>query len=72
MASDQGNQHLALPLKRRSFLKGAGGVAALGAAGALGPFCLPAMAQTDLRKQILQIPGVGKGSPTDADWQKVG
>jgi multiple sugar transport system substrate-binding protein len=25
-----------------------------------------------LRKQILQIPGVGKGSPTDADWQKVG
>jgi multiple sugar transport system substrate-binding protein len=30
------------------------------------------MAQTDLRKQILQIPGVDKGSPTDADWQKVG
>ena len=26
----------------------------------------------DIRKQILQIPGVGKGSPTDADWQKVG
>jgi multiple sugar transport system substrate-binding protein len=25
-----------------------------------------------LRAQILQIPGVGKGSPTDADWQKVG
>ena len=25
-----------------------------------------------LRTQLLQIPGVGKGSPTDADWQKVG
>ena len=27
---------------------------------------------SDLRKQLLQIPGVNKGSPTDADWQKVG
>ena len=25
-----------------------------------------------LRAELLQIPGVGKGSPTDADWQKVG
>ena len=25
-----------------------------------------------VRAAILQIPGVGKGSPTDADWQKVG
>jgi multiple sugar transport system substrate-binding protein len=32
----------------------------------------PAAAQSDLRRQILQIPGVGKGSPTDDDWQKVG
>ena len=31
-----------------------------------------AFAQDDVRAQILQIPGVGKGSPTDADWQKVG
>ena len=31
-----------------------------------------AMAQDDLRQQILAIPGVGNGSPTDADWQKVG
>ena len=29
-------------------------------------------AQDNLRAQILKIPGVGKGSPTDADWQKVG
>jgi multiple sugar transport system substrate-binding protein len=25
-----------------------------------------------LRKEIVKVPGVGKGSPTDADWQKVG
>ena len=31
-----------------------------------------ALAQDNLRAQLLQIPGVGKGSPTDADWQKVG
>ncbi len=36
---------------------------------------MPALAQDDaaaLRAEILQIPGVGMGSPTDADWQKVG
>jgi multiple sugar transport system substrate-binding protein len=61
---------------RRDLLKGA---AAIGAAGALATSGPSARAQTtmsqaekDLRKQILQIPGVGKGSPTDADWQKVG
>ena len=31
-----------------------------------------ARAQADLRAEILKIPGVGMGSPTDADWQKVG
>jgi multiple sugar transport system substrate-binding protein len=31
-----------------------------------------AFAQDDLRAAILKIPGVGKGQPTDADWQKVG
>jgi hypothetical protein len=30
------------------------------------------LAQSDLRTQILGIPGVGMGSPTDADWQGVG
>ena len=30
------------------------------------------MAQDSVRAQILAIPGVGAGSPTDADWQKVG
>ena len=58
-------------LSRRSVLRGA---TALGAMAAMGPIALPraANAQDDVRAQILQIPGVGKGSPTDADWQKVG
>ena len=73
MASNRKNAHRARPVSRRRFLKDAGSVAALGAATtALSPFAQPAMAQTDLRKQILGIPGVDKGSPTDADWQKVG
>jgi multiple sugar transport system substrate-binding protein len=64
-------QLLALQANRRSVLKGA---AALGVAGALGTMSGPARAQSEseLRKQILQIPGVGKGSPTDSDYQKVG
>ncbi|WP_210527867.1 extracellular solute-binding protein [Rubellimicrobium arenae] len=58
-------------LSRRSLLKGAAGLGAMAAMG------LPrgAMAQEDsaaLRAQILQIPGVGAGSPTDAHWQQVG
>ena len=40
--------------------------------GALGALTRAASAQDNLRAEILQIPGVGKGSPTDADWQKVG
>src|SRR5690606_30007254 len=59
---------------RRDVLKGAASLTALSAASAtgLGALAGPAFAQEDLRAQILQIPGVGKGSPTDADWQKVG
>jgi len=65
------DQLLAMQASRRSVLKGA---AALGVAGAVGSIPAPARAQSesDLRKQILQIPGVGKGSPTDSDYQKVG
>ena len=59
---------------RRGVLKGA---AALGATAAMAGFSMPARAalpadELALRKQILAIPGVGKASPTDADWQKVG
>ncbi len=48
---------------------------ALGAAAALMVGVLPTMAQdaeADLRAQLLQIPGVGMGQPSDAEWQKVG
>jgi multiple sugar transport system substrate-binding protein len=60
-------------LSRRSVLKGTA-AAALAATGVVGGYSKPARADDEaaLRKQILQIPGVGKGSPTDADWQKVG
>jgi multiple sugar transport system substrate-binding protein len=58
-------------LSRRRMLQGATALTAL----AVMPTVMgygPAMAQDSVRAQILQIPGVGKGSPTDADWQKVG
>jgi len=61
-------------MTRRGVLKGgasAAAVAALSASG-LGSFTRQARAQDNLRAEILKIPGVGKGSPTDADWQKVG
>lgn len=57
-------------MSRRRLLQGAVATSALGAFGGLGS--QKAFAQSDIRKEILQIPGVGKGSPTDADWQKVG
>jgi len=61
-------------LSRRGLLKGAAGAAAMAAVGtpALTLNSKTASAADDLRAAILQIPGVGKGSPTDADWQKVG
>jgi len=58
-------------LSRRNMLRG---TAALGAMAVM-PKVMgvgPAMAQDSVRSQILAIPGVGMGSPTDADWQKVG
>ena len=58
-------------LTRRGVLKGAASVGALSMMGSLIG-AKAAMAQDDLRQQILAIPGVGNGSPTDADWQKVG
>jgi multiple sugar transport system substrate-binding protein len=59
---------------RRRVLKGAAGAAALAAgssAGVLGTVS-GLFAQENLRAQILKIPGVGTGEPTDADWQSVG
>jgi multiple sugar transport system substrate-binding protein len=58
-------------MTRRGVMQSAASVAALSMmGGALKPRA--ALAQDDLRAQILAIPGVGAGSPTDADWQKVG
>ncbi|HUL05839.1 MAG TPA: hypothetical protein VLV76_05865 [Candidatus Acidoferrum sp.] len=65
------NRLMAMQASRRSVLKGAAVGGALAASGMLGGLCAPARAD-DLRTQILQIPGVNKGSPGDADWQKVG
>ena len=57
---------------RRGLLKGAVAASALVAAGSLGLMIPKAAAQSSLRADILKIPGVGAGQPTDADWQKVG
>ncbi|RWD88388.1 sugar ABC transporter substrate-binding protein [Mesorhizobium sp.] len=59
---------------RRELLKGAASMAALAAASGagIGALAKPAAAADDLRAKLLQIPGVGKGQPTDADFQKVG
>ncbi len=59
-------------MNRRTWLKGTAAASVAGVAGSLGAMTTTANAQDNLRAQILQIPGVGKGSPTDADWQKVG
>jgi len=59
-------------MNRRQMLKG---TAAVGAA-AIGATSIPKAAMADghsnVRAEILKIPGVGAGSPTDSDWQKVG
>lgn len=55
-------------LSRRRMLQG---TVALGAVAALPKVAL-ADSHAKLRAEILKIPGVGAGSPTDTDWQKVG
>ena len=55
-------------INRRQMLKGS---AALGAVAAM-PRTGFAEAHGNLRAEILKIPGVGAGSPTDSDYQKVG
>ncbi len=64
----------AAQVSRRKLLQGTAGVGALAAASAagLGGLTRAALAQTNVRAEILKIPGVGAGSPTDSDWQKVG
>jgi multiple sugar transport system substrate-binding protein len=60
-------------ISRRNLLKGAASASALAAVGpGIAGFATPAFAEGNLRAEILKVPGVGAGSPTDADWQKVG
>lgn len=63
-------------LSRRGMLKGMASTGAMAAAaGALtgaGTRGASAASHSALRAEILKIPGVGMGSPTDADYQKVG
>lgn len=69
------NRIVARQASRRDVLKGtASAVAVLGASTMLAgmPGKAYADAHANVREAILKIPGVGQGSPTDADWQKVG
>lgn len=59
-------------MSRRSVLKATTGLAAASLLGGVTLAPQAANADAALRAAILKIPGVGKGQPTDADWQKVG
>ena len=66
---------VALQASRRALSKGAAGSRRAGARlgrRARRPRSGRRAPRTSLRAEILKIPGVGMGSPTDADWQKVG
>jgi multiple sugar transport system substrate-binding protein len=65
-------QLTAMQASRRQVLKGAAGAAAVAASGPLSFATGPAYAADSVVAQIMKIPGAGNGSPTDADWQKVG
>ncbi len=65
-------EHYELAVSRRNLLKGTTGLAAASLLGGVVAAPQQALAADDLRAAILKIPGVGKGQPTDADWQKVG
>lgn len=58
-------------ISRRGLLKGASTLAGVAALGSLG-VGTRAFAQESIRTQILNIPGIGKGSPSDSDRIKVG
>ena len=62
-------------VNRRSFVKGAASAGAIAAmSGGLSSVATSVFADSDseLRNAILKIPGVGAGSPGDAEFQKVG
>jgi multiple sugar transport system substrate-binding protein len=74
MKSETYNRLMSMRASRRTLLRGAAGAGALALTpgGLRRPFAGAARAQGDLRAEMLKIPGVGMGSPTDADWRKVG
>jgi len=55
-------------MNRRQMLKGMTAASAV----AMMPKLAMADSHGNVRAEILKIPGVGAGSPTDSDWQKVG
>ena len=60
-------------INRRNMLKGMASTGAMVAAGGtLSAGTAQAAAHENVRAAILKIPGVGMGSPGDAEWQKVG
>lgn len=59
-------------MSRRRMLQGAASAGAIAAVGGLTPSAARADGHGNLRAELLKIPGVGQGSPTDSDWQKVG
>ncbi len=72
MVSNEKDRILGVKAPRRTVLKGATGAAGLAAAGMIGKSAPQALAQDDVKSQILAIPGAGKGQPTEQDMQKVG
>jgi multiple sugar transport system substrate-binding protein len=62
---------MAMQRSRRDVLKGAAGAATLAASSSILS-STPSFAEDSIVAQIMKIPGAGNGSPTDADWQKVG
>lgn len=58
-------------ISRRSVLRGAVATGALASLGSVFPAAGRAQ-DASLRAQIMQIPGVGGGAPTESDWRKVG
>ena len=63
---------MAMQRSRRDVLKGAAGAAATLAASSSILSSTPSFAEDSVVSQIMKIPGAGNGSPTDADWQKIG
>jgi multiple sugar transport system substrate-binding protein len=73
VVSKDSERILGVRVPRRTVLKGATGAAAsFSAVGVIGKSYQRALAQDNVRIQILQIPGVGAGSPTEDDMARVG